>query len=398
MNDTLNNRKSILEDIMDHIVDGALPEDYSLPEDASDTMHWVDGAKDGVSMYHTMPKKITMEISSLIDLAVHDASDDRYEECYDFLSKLTREDRTVNIVDEFINFIYQNQNELDPEGLYRTATRILYTSPDPEIIKYALAILELLPTTDEDRMAIRTLGLSDEFTLYTLFNMRYWENGNSDIFDLARKVHGWGRIHAVESLEPETREISNWLLHEGIRNNILPEYSALTVWNKSKATSRLFGRINREDYTAIRDILKALLEEGPVAGISGLESAPIALVQFVRKSYAFPLNEADLAVIEKIRAYAEKNENDQLLQVLDEFDAVPETAGSPDEMIAAKIKSHLPQQRQIAVQTLARWLGARNVPLEELSPKLYAALTLAADLETIEPLRAERTKLLGEES
>ena len=391
-------KQSVLTDIMDHLLDGELPEDYSLPKEETGSVRWADGAADGVAIYHTAPPRVTMEISSLIDLAIHDASEGRYEECCDFLRKLSRDARAVNLVETVVNFILQHQQELDPEGLYNTARRIAYLSPDPETVKYGLIILELLDTKDEDKPAIRTLGLSDELTLFVILNMLHWENGNEEVFQLAQKVHGWGRIHACEYLEPGTSAINNWFLREGIRNNVMPQYSALTAWNKSGAFKRLFGRLSREDYTAIRDILAALLEEGPVAGVSEMENAEFALMQFVRKSYAFPLSEEDLAVIEMIREYAQKTEWKLLISVLEEFGREPEGGSAPDDLLAAKIKSHLPQQREIAVRAIGRWLAARSVPLEELSPKLYAAVMLAEELEPIEGLRAEMTKLLGEEA
>ena len=48
------------------------------------------------------------------------------------------------------------------------------------------------------------------------------------IWKLAKAVHGWGRIHAVNYLADLTitPEIKDWMLREGFRNRVLNEYLA----------------------------------------------------------------------------------------------------------------------------------------------------------------------------
>lgn len=47
------------------------------------------------------------------------------------------------------------------------------------------------------------------------------------VFDVARRVTGWGRIHAVEQLASTADpEIQAWLLRDGFRNDVMYEYLA----------------------------------------------------------------------------------------------------------------------------------------------------------------------------
>ena len=102
--------------------------------------------------------------------------------------------------------------------------------------------------------------------------MTNWSDGNQEIFELAKKVHGWGRIHAVERLSPDTQEIKDWLLSEGINNTVLKEYSALEVYEKTDIAELLrTDNISDTQTDNIAKVLDSMLCEGPVMGISALE-------------------------------------------------------------------------------------------------------------------------------
>ncbi|MDE7299615.1 MAG: hypothetical protein K2N94_12455, partial [Lachnospiraceae bacterium] len=154
-----------------------------------------------------------------------------------------------------------------------------------DIVKYGQEMIEVFSEPGGDlKEVIRTLGLSDEFTLFAVFHMREWEGGNDEIFSLARKVRGWGRIHAVEQLEPESEEIRKWLLKEGISNEVVPDYSALTVYQKANIRELLAGEATEDELYSIAAVIRALLSEEPVQGISAIEDADQMLLDFLRQA------------------------------------------------------------------------------------------------------------------
>ena len=175
-------------------------------------------------------------------------------------------------VDAAQKWILDHSEELDAQNLYLFARHLLFYAPEVESVKLALSLLEIISVSGDEelRQAIRELAASDEFTLFALFAVSNWENKNEEIFHMAQKVHGWGRIHAVERLEPDTDEIRHWLLREGVHNDVMPEYSALTVANKigSLEIVQTSDR-NSEDFVAAGIILGALIqcEGGPTDGI-----------------------------------------------------------------------------------------------------------------------------------
>ena len=43
------------------------------------------------------------------------------------------------------------------------------------------------------------------------------------------------KIKLLHQLMAEAEEIRKWILMEGVHNDVMPAYSALTCWNKSNA-------------------------------------------------------------------------------------------------------------------------------------------------------------------
>lgn len=79
------------------------------------------------------------------------------------------------------------------------------------------------------------------------------------MWEAARHVSGWGRIHAVAQLEPSSDAIRRWLLLEGWHNDVMPEYSALTCVEKSGLAEVLHsGAQNHAEFTAAGALLPRL--------------------------------------------------------------------------------------------------------------------------------------------
>ncbi len=78
----------------------------------------------------------------------------------------------------------------------------------------------------------------------------------------------------------------------------MPEYSALTVFNKAEA-AKVFAmeELSYETYHALAMLLEGLLDEGPVPGISQIEDRMLILQQFLDHSAKQELTVADLNVV-----------------------------------------------------------------------------------------------------
>lgn len=279
--------KSIYELIEQAIgPDGLLPMGFHLgAEPQPGQIGFAPGAMDGIILYHSGGgadkallsdlQQLTLQVAQGLDFA---AAEEQLAACFErrVSKEKTHEkivggyDGMLGCIDGLQEWILANREELPPQTLFDFAVQILQKSGSVGAVKYALSVLELLAQAEGDwRGLLRTLGLCDEFTLYCVFVARQWDDANQEIWRLAQGAKGWGRVHAVAELEPETPEIKEWFLDEGWRNGVLTAYSALQCALKGDLSARLLRQdLSMEQIEDAAGLLAGLLDEGPLLGIS----------------------------------------------------------------------------------------------------------------------------------
>lgn len=306
--------QSLLQ-IISHAIgeDGTLPRDFSLPPVSDAKIPFADGASDGIGIYHMGAPEITDEIREGIKSAVTAASDEDFDRAEELFKALSEKISAIRAIDELQSFIIENRDSLNAKNLYNCAVHLMTESTDRECVKFGMSMLELFNIEGNEKLmkAVELIGQSDEFTIFAVFIMLRWENANESIFALAQRVHGWGRIHAVERLEPETDEIRRWLLLEGMNNDVLPAYSALPCWEKSGAAELLRNPdLSDEDFTGIANLIDALLDEGPCTGISAVENNSEILAEFLNTAQSRTLSIDEYVIIRNIRVKFEDENPD----------------------------------------------------------------------------------------
>lgn len=151
---------------------------------------------------------------------------------------------------------------MDPARLFDFASRLLTESTSIEGVKYALTILaqrEDMPPEQKDQ--VRTLALCAEFTQYCAPVLLSWENGMEELFQVARRVEGSGRIMAVRRLEPVTQEIRDWLLEEGWYEGMRFGYNAGKCAEEGRLRQRLEGPITPEQLERATRLVRTLLDD-----------------------------------------------------------------------------------------------------------------------------------------
>lgn len=309
-----NTAKSLYDIIAEAYKDGALPRDFSLPEEEnSNGLCFADGAKDGIALYHMGAPEITDEIRAGIKNAVDAASNRDIEHAEELFRSLSEKISAIRAIDELQSFIIDNRDSLNAPDLYDCAARLMVNSSNRECVKFGMSILELFNIEDNKTLAnaVEQIGHCNEFTIFSVFIMSRWNDGNEHIFHLAQNVHGWGRIHAIEHLEPETDEIKSWLLREGVNNEVLPAYSAIPCWEKSGAAELLHNpNLSNEDFKAILNLIDALLDEGPCAGISAIENSEELVVALLNLSKTHKLSVREYEIIRNIRIHFEEDNSE----------------------------------------------------------------------------------------
>lgn len=286
--------------------EGMLPKGFSLPKPNAEKIHFADGAMDGIAIFHTSNSAQGVE---LLEQAVCAANRDDAGGARELVRRFCETGCMIGAIDEIQQYIIGHQEELAAGKLYQLGRDLMLGGTHREEVKFGMALLELFNTNgnEEIKQAVRELACSDEFTIFALFLMQSWDNPELEIYQAARKVRGWGRIHAVERLTPVDEEMERWILSEGWDNTVLPAYSALECFQKARCAQLLDEEMTREQYISMSGLMSGLLDEGPVRGISACDNPEQVLISFLRQSGRFDLTAAEYAVAAQILDYARDN-------------------------------------------------------------------------------------------
>ena len=298
---------------------GELPEDFKLPPKDPNGVPWADGALDGVYIYHTVGNEEDIEPLKNI---VFQISEGKFEEAQNNLENL--DFFMISRRDPLLNWIIQEQKQINIDNLCEFTISQLSTSKNIEVIKFCLCVLEIIKLeTEKDTIEkVKILALSDEFTLYCLNILKNLKNSNEEIFEIAKKVKGWGRIYSIKYLKVTNDEIKEWILEEGCHNYIIPAYTAYTCAKKINLVEILNeDKISSKKFNDISYLMNALLDEEAITGISNLEDRELLIERYLEKAKTLASAEEDYYAIITLKEYIKNNKeiNNELIKICDEI-------------------------------------------------------------------------------
>ena len=298
---------------------GELPEDFKLPPKDPNGVPWADGALDGVSIYHLVENEEDIEPLKNI---VFQISEGKFEEAQNNLENL--DFFMISRREGLLNWIIQEQKQINIDNLCEFTISQLSTSKNIEVIKFCLCVLEIIKLeTEKDTIEkVKILALSDEFTLYCLNILKNLKNSNEEIFEIAKKVKGWGRIYSVKYLKVTNDEIKEWILEEGCHNYIIPAYTAYTCAKKINLVEILNeDKISNKKFNDISYLMNGLLDETAITGISALEDRELLIERYLEKAKTLSSTEEDYEVVRLIKKYVEDNEeiDKKFIKICDEI-------------------------------------------------------------------------------
>lgn len=294
----------ILDYIRENMDEGELPDDFSLPKPDFDEEgdKFADGARDGIMLYHSKPDlKEPGELEGMIRQA---ANDDTWNAAKRVEKYFEENDiRTLSVIDSVQNFIMSHTEELDANNIFGFGVDLAVSTKNRESVKLGLAVLELFSSYNDALLqAILDIGACDEFTIFAIWAVNRLENGNDLIFSLAKKAHGWGRIHAVDALEPETDEIKQWLLAEGCNNTVYPGYSAITCFKKADVHTLLENGLTQEQFSNVGRIILFLILDGPTVGLGAFEDGEAIVNMYLDSAEKLEKEDIDIRILQLILA------------------------------------------------------------------------------------------------
>ncbi|AVQ25004.1 hypothetical protein [Fusobacterium periodonticum] len=298
---------------------GELPEDFKLPPKDPNGVPWADGALDGVCIYHLVENEEDIEPLKNI---VFQISEGKFEEAQNNLENL--DFFMISRRDSLLNWIIQEQKQINIDNLCEFTISQLSTSKNIEVIKFCLCVLEIIKLeTEKDTIEkVKILALSDEFTLYCLNILKNLKNSNEEIFEIAKKVKGWGRIYSIKYLKVTNDEIKEWILEEGCHNYIIPAYTAYTCAKKINLVEILNeDKISSKKFNDISYLMNALLDEEAITGISNLEDRELLIERYLEKAKTLASAEEDYYAIITLKEYIKNNKeiNNELIKICDEI-------------------------------------------------------------------------------
>ena len=312
---------------------GELPEDFKLPPKDPNGVPWADGALDGVYIYHTVGNEEDIEPLKNI---VFQISEGKFEEAQNNLENL--DFFMISRRDPLLNWIIKEQKQINIDNLCEFTISQLSTSKNIEVIKFCLCVLEIIKLeTEKDTIEkVKILALSDEFTLYCLNILKNLKNSNEEIFEIAKKVKGWGRIYSIKYLKVTNDEIKEWILEEGCHNYIIPAYTAYTCAKKINLVEILNeDKISNKKFNDISYLMNALLDEEAITGISTLEDKELLIERYLEKAKTLSSTEEDYYAVITLKEYIKNNKeiNDELIKICDEILNSEKTRNNVKELL-----------------------------------------------------------------
>ncbi|WP_460356374.1 hypothetical protein [Actinoallomurus acanthiterrae] len=186
----------------------------------------------------------------------------------------------VDLADDLVREL--RARNLPHEPLHGVARHLTEYGSARNTVK--LGIVVLGECGDErDRELLLLLGALEELTLYAVVAlMKTQPDRQRATYELARRVKGWGRIHAVERLEgSDDPEIKAWLLREGFRNDVMNEYLAhLAATTGDLYTALLGPDVDKALLEGAGGILAALALGGPAKDMTDYDDGVPALHRY----------------------------------------------------------------------------------------------------------------------
>ena len=134
----------------------------------------------------------------------------------EFYGLITENEGVIGIIDDFLQTVVNNALPIEPY-LFKYAKDLATRTDKRNAVKFGIAILGLCQNKSVLN-DIKILGLHDEFTVYaTIAIVNLSDNVENNLWDLAKKVDGWGKIQLVDRLaRPELSEpMKDWFILSG---------------------------------------------------------------------------------------------------------------------------------------------------------------------------------------
>ncbi|MCK7553499.1 hypothetical protein MKQ70_00155 [Chitinophaga sedimenti] len=281
-----------------------LPDEEPLPPGAD--LRYAAGLKDALAAISEQgEEEVTQMAEQVVQLLQKVATRGDITAGNQLFNFLVNNGDLMAYIDPVLERVVQLNLEIEPH-LYLFAKLLTFECAHRNGVKFGMALLGLC-RRDEVLPMLRMLGLHDEFTIYSTIAIIYLSpDPETDLWNLARQVDGWGRVQVVDRLAllAEDEAVKDWLVREGYRNSIMYEYLAYTCALHGELHEKLdVPAIDKQLFAAAGDLLEAMIMGGPAEDINEYEFAAPAIENYVRHARTLADNVHDFYILHEIGNY-----------------------------------------------------------------------------------------------
>ena len=186
--------------------------------------------------------------------------------CYSELRKYFNKNYNhilIYSMDEVNKKMLDLKEKIKPEFIYELGKKIIHTTKNVELFKLGIYLLGVVIIDENDRSDLLKIAVCDEFTFYCVFyHFLFAEKANDLIFNLSKKVNGWGKIYCIQELKVVNDNMRTYLVNEGFKNDINNSYSASAVVSKVNIVDYLNKKnISKKEFINISSLIEAIFND-----------------------------------------------------------------------------------------------------------------------------------------
>lgn len=285
--------------------------DENRNEDDDNELRYAPGLMDAMfSSTDSVDSK--SRINELSKLLKKIALTDNKESKSKFYQLITSDENVIGIIDDFLQKIVSLSLAVEPY-LFNFAKDLAFKTKHRNSVKFGLAIIGLCQNKSVTK-EIKILGLHDEFTIFsTVALTNISDNIVNDLWELAKKVDGWGKIQLVDRLAKMKLldEHKDWLIREGYKNCIMFEYLAYScAINGDLHTKLQQTSIDNKLFKSTGEIIDALIAGGPAEDVFDYEYAALTIENFIRHAKIMVNGISDFLTLNRIKGFLIENQDD----------------------------------------------------------------------------------------
>ena len=266
-----------------------------------DAIGWVPGEADGSALYRTGTIGDITVVEQFVEV-IAAASRAPNDAVYQILTSLSASAGIVAYADPLMDSFSDPQDVgMDPDGARAVGLHLARLSTEIEAVKLGMLLLGSFGA-EEDEDILLSLGRHEEFTLYTTIALsNLSQNAEEDLWDLAKELDGWGKIHIVRRLAAsQNPEIKGWLLREGYKNSIGDgELATIVAIGGDLASALAAEEIDKELLLSTDQLIASLAAQEQGRGLVALPDAAFIVSRYMAHV------ESHEATLERLHALTE---------------------------------------------------------------------------------------------